>query len=169
MVATRPGWLLGSCCLQRLVAHDRKAVGPHCFDTMAETAEIELHDRVRVHSHEYSEHIKRAFVQLSEVWQDLETPADQQRKELDGTIQAALSTWTDTVARVKDQQQQVRGSIQQMLAQMMETKEALGAEDPAAEAELRRLQVSLQAQLPAVEHSSDCVAGYPLAGLAHVQ
>eukprot|EP00878_Enallax_costatus_P027660 GHUV01029802.1.p1 GENE.GHUV01029802.1~~GHUV01029802.1.p1 ORF type:complete len:632 (+),score=237.56 GHUV01029802.1:325-2220(+) len=112
---------------------------------MTNTGDVALHDRVRVHAHEYSEHVKLAFVQLAEVWQDLETTAEQQKTDLESTFKAALNTWTDAVGRAKDQQQQVRSSIQQMLAQMMEAKEALGADDPSAEAELQRLQGSRSA------------------------
>lgn len=108
---------------------------------MASTEDVVLHDKIRVHSHEYNEHIKRCFIQLAEVWQDLETAAEQQGRELDVTFKASLGIWTDALVKVKDQQQQVRMSIQQMLAEIVETKQALGAEDPVPEAELQRLQV----------------------------
>lgn len=51
-------------------------------------------------------------------------------------------TWTASVNSARAQQQQVRDSIQQLLAEMMDIKEALGGPaDPAAEEELARLQV----------------------------
>lgn len=109
---------------------------------MAKIVDVELLDKVRVHGHEYTEHAKLAFVQLAEVWQDLETDPEQQAIDIDATCKAALETWTNAVGRAKDQQQQVRSSIQQMLANIMESKAALGADDLSAETELQRLQVA---------------------------
>jgi len=61
--------------------------------------------------------------------------------QLESILSAASNAWIDAVASAKDQQQQVKDDIRQALAEMMEIKELLGADDPAAEAELVRLQV----------------------------
>jgi uncharacterized protein YukE len=103
---------------------------------------LELLDELHQHTEDYPSTAKKAFVELADVWADLETPCDQQQEELAGVLKAVRQCWAGAVSSAHQQQQAVRDSIQQMLAEMMETKEALGAAaDPAAEAELSRLQV----------------------------
>eukprot|EP00775_Hariotina_reticulata_P001328 gene1328-1672_t len=160
-------------------------------------------DLVRAHTDEYTNLAKSSFVQLAEIWNQLELSSEEQKHEvrhplticvhdsmrdqvvfsfedlifliynwcvampfagrmlsisddddpggmtalhcnfllqLESILSAASSTWTDAVASAKDQQQQVRNDIRQALAEMMEIKALLGADDPAAEAELARLQ-----------------------------
>lgn len=107
---------------------------------------LELLDDLHQHTADYPSTAKEAFLKLADVWADLETPCDQQQQELAGVLKAVRECWAGAVSSAHQQQQAVRDSIQQMLAEMMETKEALGAAaDPAAEAELSRLQVGGQA------------------------
>ncbi|WIA37030.1 hypothetical protein OEZ86_014014 [Tetradesmus obliquus] len=104
---------------------------------------LELLDDLHQHTADYPSTAKEAFLKLADVWADLETPCDQQQQELAGVLKAVRECWAGAVSSAHQQQQAVRDSIQQMLAEMMETKEALGAAaDPAAEAELSRLQGS---------------------------
>jgi uncharacterized protein YukE len=116
----------------------------------AAAVSLELLDALHQHTADYSSVAKDAFLKLADVWADLETPCEDQQQDLAGVLKAVRECWAGAVSSAHHQQQAVRDSIQHMLAEMMEIKEALGtAADPAAEAELARLQVRRQvARLP---------------------
>jgi uncharacterized protein YukE len=111
----------------------------------AAAVSLELLDALHQHTADYPSVAKDAFLKLADVWADLETPCEDQQQDLAGVLKAVRECWAGAVSSAHQQQQAVRDSIQHMLAEMMEIKEALGAAaDPAAEAELARLQVRRQ-------------------------
>ncbi|KAF6264709.1 microtubule associated protein-domain-containing protein [Scenedesmus sp. NREL 46B-D3] len=106
----------------------------------------ELLDDLHQHTANYPSTAKAAILELADMWAELETPCDVQHQELADVLKAVRDCWAGAVSSVHQRQQAVRDAIQHMLAEMMQTKEALGtAADPAAEAELARLQGSRSA------------------------
>lgn len=78
---------------------------------------------------------------MVDVWADLEVDDDQQQQELQDIMADANGRWSAAVAHVKGRQQAVRDSIEQALQEIMTIKEELGSDNPAADAELQKLQV----------------------------
>jgi uncharacterized protein YaaN involved in tellurite resistance len=103
--------------------------------------QIELMDKLRVHADQYASRSKNSYMAMLDVWTDLEVGDDQQKEELEEVMSKALTCWSSAVSELKGRQQTVRDTIQRMLSSIMSIKEELGADNPAADADLQRLQV----------------------------
>lgn len=110
--------------------------------------QIELMDKLRVHADQYASRSKNSYMAMLDVWTDLEVGDDQQKEELEEVMSKALNCWSSAVSELKGRQQTVRDTIQRMLSSIMSIKEELGADNPAADADLQRLQVRRQPVYP---------------------
>lgn len=103
--------------------------------------QIAMMDKLRVHTDQYAARSKNSYMAMLDVWTDLEVGDDQQKQELQEVMSKALDCWGAAVSELKGRQQAVRDSIQRMLSDIMTIKEELGSDNPAADADLMRLQV----------------------------
>lgn len=104
-------------------------------------------DKLRVHCDQYASQSKSTYKAVLEVLDDLEVPDDQQRHVIEDIMAQALNCWTSGLDGVKGQQQAVRDSIQRLLSKIMAIKQELGADNPAADADLQKLQVRAKQHL----------------------
>lgn len=105
--------------------------------------QLELMDKLKVHADQYDRHIKATYPAIEEIYTDLEVEDDQQRVELTAVMTKAFELWASALSELKGRQQAVRDHIQQLLSNIMAIKEELSADNPAADADLQRLQVGL--------------------------
>jgi len=109
--------------------------------------QIELMDKLRVHADQYASQSKANYMAMVDIYSDLEIDDDQQRQEVEDIMANAMSCWSSAVTELRARQQAVRDSIQCSLSNIMSIKEELGADNPAADADLQRLQASMIAEI----------------------
>jgi hypothetical protein len=115
--------------------------------------QIALMDKLRVHCDQYASQSKSSYMTMLEVWSDLEVADDQQRHELEDIMSQALKCWSSALQGLQGRQQAVRDSIQRQLSNIMTIKEELGSDNPAADADLQRLQVRERQRLSRLDIS----------------
>lgn len=102
--------------------------------------QLELMDRLRVHAEQYASASKTSYMAMQEVFDDLEVEDQEQRVELESVMTKSLGIWSAAVGELKGRQAAVREHIQNLLSTIMTIKTELGADNPAADADLQRLQ-----------------------------
>lgn len=121
--------------------------------TMPSTQDqIAMMDKLRVHTDQYAARSKNSYMAMLDVWTDLEVGDDQQKQELQEVMAKAMDCWASALSELKGRQQAVRDSIQRMLSDIMTIKEEMGSDNPAADADLMRLQVR-QGSSKAINHN----------------
>lgn len=116
-------------------------------------------DRLRVHAEQYASKSKASYMAMQEVFDDLEVEDQEQRVELESVMSKSLGVWSAAVSELKGRQTAVRDHIQTLLSTIMTIKTELGADNPAADADLQRLQVGVLCSVTGWQAQGSCMRG----------
>lgn len=121
--------------------------------------QLELMDRLRVHAEQYASQSKACYMAMQDVFDDLEVEDQEQRVELESVMSKSLGVWSAAVSELKGRQTAVRDHIQTLLSTIMTIKTELGADNPAADADLQRLQVGALCSITGWQAQGSCMRG----------